>query len=53
MTALALLLLLCSFIVSVPEVEVESRTVVVPADYDSVQEAVDNVADGDVILSSV
>ncbi len=50
MTALALLVL-CSVIVFVPETaEAEPRTVVVPDDYASIQEAVDNVADGDVVL---
>jgi nitrous oxidase accessory protein len=49
-TAVVLLLVLCSVAVCVPEVEAESRTVVVPDDYASVQEAVDNAADGDVVL---
>ena len=51
-TALVLLLVLCSVVVSVPvvTVEAESRTVVVPDDYGSVQEAVDNAVDGDVVL---
>ena len=50
-TALAFLLVLCSVVVFVPEVaEAESRTIVVPDDYASVQEAVDNAADGDVVL---
>lgn len=49
--ALALLLVLCSVVVFVPEAaEAESRTVVVPDDYVSVQEAVDNAADGDIVL---
>jgi len=52
MTALALLLVFCFFVVSVPEINVvaAARTVVVPDDYASVQEAVDNAVDGDVVL---
>lgn len=51
-TALILLFALCSLVVSVPEIHVvaEIRTVVVPDDYASVQEAVDNALDGDVVL---
>ena len=42
MTVLALLIVLCSVVVSVPEaVEAEARTVVVPDDYATIQEAVD------------
>ncbi len=48
-TTLVLLLVLCSVVI-VPEVEAESKTIVVPDDYVSVQEAVDNAADGDVVL---
>jgi nitrous oxidase accessory protein NosD len=49
---LVLLLVLCSVFVSVPEIHVvaATMTVVVPDDYASVQEAVDNAADGDVVL---
>jgi nitrous oxidase accessory protein len=52
MAALALLLVLCSVVVSVPVVTVqaEARTVVVPDDYSMIQEAVDHAADGDVVL---
>jgi len=50
-TALALLLVLCSIIVFVPETaEAEPKTVIVPDDYASIQEAVDNAVDGDVVL---
>jgi len=50
-SALALLLVLCSVVVFVPETaQAEPRTVVVPDDYASVQEAVDNTSDGDVVL---
>ncbi|MGD9131835.1 MAG: NosD domain-containing protein [Candidatus Bathyarchaeota archaeon] len=49
--ALFLLFVLCSVVVSVPVVvEAEAGTVVVPDDFVSVQEAVDNAADGDVVL---
>ena len=49
--ALALLLVLCSSVVFVPETaEAEPRTVIVPDDYASIQEAVDNAAEGDVVL---
>jgi nitrous oxidase accessory protein len=49
---LVLLLVLCSVFVSVPEIHVvaATMTVVVPDDYASVQEAVDNAVDGDVVL---
>jgi len=50
-TTLVLLLVLCSFVVFVPEAaEAESRTIVVPNDYASIQEAIDNATDGDVVL---
>jgi parallel beta-helix repeat protein len=49
-TALALLLVLCFVVVSIPAAEAESRTVVVPDDYASIQEAVDNSVDGNVVL---
>ena len=50
--ALALLLVLCSvvFFAPVVTVQAESKTLVVPDDYASVQEAVDNAVDGDAIL---
>jgi nitrous oxidase accessory protein len=51
MLALVLLLVLCSAVfVPVVTVQAESRTLVVPDDYVSVQEAVDNAVDGDVVL---
>ena len=50
-SALAMLLVLCSVVVFVPETaQAEPRTVVVPDDYASVQEAVDTASDGDVVL---
>lgn len=52
-TTLVMLIVLCSVVVSVSAAaatEAESRTVVVPDDYLSIQEAVDSAADGDVVL---
>ena len=51
-TALVLLFVLFSLVVSAPEVaaETETKTVVVPDHYASVQEAVDSAFDGDVVL---
>ena len=47
---LFLLLVFCYFFVSIPEVEAESRTIVVPEDYSTIQQAVDSAADGDVVF---
>ena len=52
-TALLLLLILCSVIVSFPEMEIvkaEPKTIVVPSDYSTIQEAVDNAAEGDTVF---
>ncbi len=52
-TTLILLLILCSVLVSFPEmgiVKAEPKTIVVPSDYSTIQEAVDNAAEGDTIF---
>ena len=51
-TALILLLILCSVLVSFPEmgiVKAEPKTIVVPDDYTTIQEAIDNAVADDTI----
>jgi|GEM_PF-1277244 len=51
--ALLLLMILCSVLVSLPEwgiVKAEPKTIVVPKDYSTIQEAVDNAAEGDTVF---
>ncbi|PVX27594.1 MAG: hypothetical protein CW716_01470 [Candidatus Bathyarchaeum sp.] len=51
-TVLILLMILCSFFVSVPLIEVvdaEADTIVVPDDYSSIQKAIDKASEGDTI----
>lgn len=48
-----LLMILCSLIVTFPEMGIakaEAKTVVVPDDYSTIQEAVDNAAEGDTVF---
>ncbi len=52
-TALILLMILCSVLVSFPEMgilQAESRMIVVPDDYSTIQEAVDNADEGDTVF---
>ncbi len=46
-------MILCSVLVSFPEigiVKAEPKTIVVPDDYSTIQEAVDNAAEGDTVF---
>ena len=50
------MLILCSLLVSIPEINVakaEPKTIVVPDDYLFIQDAIDNADEGDVVLSAL
>jgi nitrous oxidase accessory protein len=52
-TALILLLIICLAVISISDIEIvkaEPKTIVVPDDYVSIQEAIDNANEGDTVL---
>jgi len=48
-TTIALLMIISVLFVSFPQIKAESKTIVVPDDYYSIQEAIDNASEGDTI----
>jgi len=47
---IVMILILTAVLLTFPKVEAESKTIVVPEDYSTIQEAVSNAADGDTVL---
>jgi nitrous oxidase accessory protein len=47
---IVMILILTAVLFTFPKVEAESKTIVVPDDYSTIQEAVSNAADGDTVL---